>query len=113
MKGEFMVIKNNILKSQNQFWMMMIFLIMIMSSAGSISRSLSLPRNPSPLPRARRSSSPLRKVKRLSDIYERCQNQAHEEDPICEMVNFALLAKDDFEPFFLKMHIIMRFGCEK
>ena len=93
-----MVIKKVMLKSQNQFWMMMIFLIMIMSRAGSISRSPSLPRNPSPLPRASPSSSPPRKVRRLSDIYERCQNRAHEEDPIGETINFALLAKADFEP---------------
>ena len=65
---------------------------------GSISRSPSPPRNPSPIPRASPSSSPPRKVRRLSDIYNRCQNQAHEEDPIGETLNFVLLAKTDFEP---------------
>ena len=63
---------------------------------GSISRSLSPPRNPSPIPRARLFSSTPRKVRRLSDINERCQNQEYEEDPIGEIVNFALLAKADF-----------------
>ena len=75
---------------------------MIMSRAGSISRSRSLPRNPSPLPRASPSSSPPRKVRRLSNIYERYQNQAHEEDPIGETINFALLTKADFEPSYFE-----------
>ena len=62
----------------------------------SISRSPRPPSDPSQILRASSSSSPQRKVRRLSDIYERCQNQAHEEDPIGEIVNFALLAKVDF-----------------
>jgi hypothetical protein len=41
-------------------------------------------------------------VRRLSDIYDRCQNQAHEEDPIGEIVNFALLAKVYFKPSYME-----------
>ena len=41
--------------------------------------------------------SPTKKGRRLRDIYYRCQNQAHEEDPIGETINFSLLAKGDFE----------------
>ena len=43
------------------------------------------------------SPSSTRKVRILSDIYQRSENQAHEESPIGEIVNFALLAKVDFE----------------
>ena len=35
-------------------------------------------------------------MRRLNDIYQTIQNEAHEEDPIGEIVNFALLAKVDF-----------------
>ena len=38
------------------------------------------------------SPSSTRKVRRLSDIYKRSANQAHEENPTGEIVNFALLA---------------------
>eukprot|EP00253_Pinus_taeda_P026479 PITA_26479 len=44
------------------------------------------------------SPSSTRKVRRLSDIYERSANQAHEESPIGDIANFSLLAKTEFEP---------------
>ena len=34
----------------------------------------------------------------MSDIYERSENEAHEENPISETLNFSLLAKANFEP---------------
>jgi hypothetical protein len=43
-------------------------------------------------------SSSARKVRRLSDIYQRSKSPAHEENPIGETVNFSLLSKVDFEP---------------
>lgn len=43
------------------------------------------------------SSSFKRKVRRLSYIYQRSKNQAHEADLIDETINFPLLAKANFE----------------
>jgi len=56
-----------------------------LSSPSSISSTLSSSPTFSP--------SSTRKVIKLSDIYESSANQAHEESPIGEIVNFALLAK--------------------
>jgi hypothetical protein len=38
-----------------------------------------------------------RKVRRLSDIYQRSKSPTHEQNPIGETVNFSLLSKADFE----------------
>ena len=69
----------------------------------SVTSGLTPPSNPSSISSTSSSSptsspSSTRKVRRLSDIYERSANQAHEESPIGEIVNFALLAKAEFEP---------------
>lgn len=69
----------------------------------SVTSGLTPPSSPSSISSTSSSSptsSPIstRKVRRLSDIYERSENQAHEEGPIGEIVNFALLAKAKFEP---------------
>eukprot|EP00253_Pinus_taeda_P014971 PITA_14971 len=69
----------------------------------SVTSGLTPPSSPSSISSTSSSSpssspSSTRKVRRLSDIYERSANQAHEESPIGEIVNFALLAKAEFEP---------------
>eukprot|EP00253_Pinus_taeda_P032896 PITA_32896 len=69
----------------------------------SVTSGLTPPSNPSSISSTSSSSptsspSSTREVRRLSDIYERSANQAHEESPIGEIVNFAILAKADFEP---------------
>jgi hypothetical protein len=47
-------------------------------------------------------SSSGRKVRKLSDIYQRSKSLAHEENPIGETVNFSLLSKPDFQPSCFK-----------
>lgn len=69
----------------------------------SVSSGLTPPSSPSSISSTSSSipsSSPTstRKVRRLSDIYQRSANQAHEESPTGEIVKFSLLAKADFEP---------------
>ena len=51
---------------------------------------------PSAIPTSNTNSA--RKVRRLSDIYQRSKSPTHEENPIGETINFALLSKADFEP---------------
>jgi hypothetical protein len=43
-------------------------------------------------------SSSTRKIRRLSDIYQRTTSQAHGESPIREIINFSLLSNVDFVP---------------
>eukprot|EP00253_Pinus_taeda_P031276 PITA_31276 len=69
----------------------------------SVTSGLTPPRSPSSISSTSSSSptsspSSTRKVRILSDIYERSANQAHEERSLGEIVNFALLAKAEFEP---------------
>jgi hypothetical protein len=51
---------------------------------------------PSEIPTS--NSSSMRKVRILSDIYQRSKNEAHEENPIGETINVSLLSKADFKP---------------
>jgi hypothetical protein len=51
---------------------------------------------PSAIPTSNSSST--RKVRRLSEIYQRSKSQAHEENPIGETITFSLLSKANFEP---------------
>jgi hypothetical protein len=69
-------------------------------SATSATNSPSSPSFNSSVPIARptSNSNSARKVKRLSDIYQRSRSPSHEENPIGETVNFSLLSKADFEP---------------
>jgi hypothetical protein len=48
------------------------------------------------------SANSTRKVRRLSDIYQRSKSPTHEENQIGETVNFSLLSKADFEPSCFK-----------
>eukprot|EP00253_Pinus_taeda_P005271 PITA_05271 len=68
-----------------------------------VSSGLTPPSNPSSIASVSSSSQAssqiyTRKIRILSDIYQRSANQAHEENPTGETINFALLAKDCFEP---------------
>ena len=82
------ILDNDIITNNDNEW----------EANGSISRSTVPLSSPSSISSVRPSSnlSPIKKVRMLSDLYLRCQNQPPQEDKMGE-INSTSLAKDDFK----------------
>jgi hypothetical protein len=88
----------------NMFWIGILLMILnekptniLVPNATNIP---SIPSSNSSVPSAgpTSNSSSVRKVRILSDIYQRSKSPTHEENPIGETINFDLLSKAYFEP---------------